>query len=82
MAEKGEIPLDEMTTPHLAGLYGALGSRWKAFFGVDLPEALGWTLLAPFMMMDDERGANELLAEYAVLKESAVDAKSQPSGCF
>jgi len=31
MAENGEVTLDDMTSPHMFGLYGALASRWQTF---------------------------------------------------
>jgi len=55
------------TSPHQAGLYGALGSRIQVR-GQKIIESVLWMELFPFMLMD-ENVAIEALAEYAVYQE-------------
>lgn len=77
LAMNGKIPLSAGTTPHLAALYGALGSRFVVS-GVPVDNAVAeiliWADLLPFLYLDQQI-AREALAEYVVWKEMPKDAK-------
>jgi hypothetical protein len=62
-------------TPHNAGLYGALCTRYMVR-GTPRPELLLWAELAPFLAMSEDTAA-EALAEYAVYQERPADAKTE-----
>ena len=76
LSQRGEIPLADL--PHSLGLYGALGSRYRAR-GKPVMEDIGWEVLirgelSPFMLMK-ETEAVEALAEYVVYKELPQKAR-------
>jgi hypothetical protein len=56
-----------MESPHLVGLYGALGSRYQAR-GLVVDEAVMWSELAPFLAMEPAMSI-AALAEYAAYQE-------------
>ena len=56
-----------MDSPHLIGLYGALGSRYRAR-GVAVNEAAMWGELAPFLAMEPAMSI-AALSEYAAYQE-------------
>ena len=59
--------------PHEFGLFGALGTRYMS--RRESPaEMVVWAELAPFLLMD-EAEAVEVLAEYAVYRESVNDSR-------
>lgn len=60
------------TSPHKAGLYGALGTRYLTR-GQRVPEVVLWAELTPFMLMPEDR-AVEALAEYVIYQERSADA--------
>lgn len=61
-------------SPHSLGLYGALGSRYRAW-GRPINEAIIWSELTPFLLMD-QSGGIEALAEYAVFQERPNEART------
>ena len=70
-SQKGEIPLPDGMTPHFAGLYGALSTRYIAA-GVPRLEVVLWEELIPFMLMS-KKDSVEALAEYIVCVEDSKD---------
>lgn len=60
-------------SPHIIGLYGALGTRYIAR-GMNVPEIVLWGELAPFLAMKNGE-AIEALAEYIVYQEQPEDAR-------
>lgn len=64
---------DADTSPHYAGLYGALASRYKVL-RMPMMEVVIWAELVPFLLMR-ETEAVEALAEYVVYKERPSEAK-------
>jgi len=72
MASRG-IGTDE--TPHVAGLYGALGSRYKVS-GRNIPEPQLFAELVPFLWMPEAQ-AIDMLAEYIVLQELPQQANTR-----
>ena len=70
-AREGRIPSTD--PPHSVGLYGALGSRYRAR-GRAVAEVVLWGELAPFLSMK-ETEAVEALAEYVVYKEMPNKAR-------
>lgn len=71
LAAQGRIPTED--SPHVIGLYGTLGSRYRAR-GTPVVEVVLWGELAPFLAMG-EADAVEALAEYVVFQESPKDAR-------
>jgi hypothetical protein len=71
LAREGRIPTTD--PPHTVGLYGALGSRYRAR-GTPVVEAVMWGELAPFLAMR-ESDAVEALAEYVLYQERPRDAR-------
>lgn len=63
----------EASSPHVAGLYGTLGTRYIAR-GMPVTEVILWGELAPFLVMK-EAEAVEALAEYVVFQERPKDAR-------
>ena len=72
-AQQGKIPLNGDTTPHLAGLYGALSTRYIAA-GIPKQEPFVWSELAPFLLMNDPDSV-EALVEYVVCQEHPSEGK-------
>lgn len=72
-AQQGKIPLNGGTTPHLAGLYGALSTRYMAA-GIPKQEPFLWSELSPFLLMS-EADSIEALAEYIVCQEHPKEGK-------
>jgi hypothetical protein len=72
LALKGGIDV-EASSPHFAGLYGALASRYRAW-GERTDEGTVWLELAPFLLMD-AAVAPKALAEYVLYKERPKAAK-------
>lgn len=73
-AQQEKIPLNGGTTPHVAGLYGALAVRYVAA-GIPRSEFLLWPELSPFLLMK-ESDAVEALAEYVVCQENPKEGKT------
>ena len=71
IAREGRIPTTD--PPHTVGLYGSLGSRYRAR-GTPIVEAVMWGELAPFLAMREVE-AVEALAEYIVYQERPRDAR-------
>lgn len=67
-AQNGTIPLAEGVTYHIAGLYGALSTRYMS---AKIPrlEPLIWSELVPFILMPEQESP-EALAEYVVCAEN------------
>jgi len=74
-AQKGEIPLPDDINPHLAGLYGALSTRYIAA-KISRPETVLWAELVPFLLMS-EKESMEALAEYVVCVEDSKDRQRE-----
>lgn len=75
MAETGQAPISE--APHHLGLFGALGTRYKArglLPRQGLPDVVLWPELSPFLLMPEAQ-AVEALAEYVVWQECRDEAK-------
>ncbi len=68
----GKAP-ETVNSAHGAGLYGALGTRYKAS-GIPFWEGDIWPQLVPFQIMNEKIGM-EALAEYAVYQEKPEDAE-------
>jgi hypothetical protein len=73
LAEQGRAPTFTSDPPHYLGLYGALGTRYKARLQA-FDEAGLWIELAPFLLIR-EAEAVEALAEYVLWKEGHKDAR-------
>jgi hypothetical protein len=74
LAKSGSIKCDD---PHSAGLFGALGTRYKLLGRVPngaVSEVVLWGELAPFLAMPQEE-AVEALAEYVVAQEKPRQAR-------
>jgi hypothetical protein len=69
-------PRPDGTSLHALALWGASDARWKAQ-GVVLPQTQVWTELAPFLLIEDEREAVEVLAEYVVFREQPEAARTE-----
>lgn len=61
-------------SPHVLGLYGALGTRYLAR-GINIGDEL-WYELAPFLAMEEQK-AVEALAEYVIYQEMPKEARIQ-----
>lgn len=72
-AQQGKIPLATALTPHLAGLYGALSSRYVAA-GIPQLEPFIWSDLAPFLLMKEPESI-EALTEYVSLPRISNERK-------
>lgn len=64
--------LPQGTSPHRAGLYGALRARYLAR-GQSVSEMTLWAELAPFLLMAEGTGC-EALAEYVIYQEDPAQA--------
>jgi len=64
---KRQTPTED---PHLAGLFGALASRYSTR-GIAVPEPRVWVELAPFLAIRDRELAVRVLAEYVLAQESS-----------
>ena len=73
MARQGKIAMGDTDSPHVIGLYGALGSRYRVR-GLPVIETLIWGELAPFLAMKEQQ-AIEALAEYVLFQERPSDAR-------
>lgn len=73
LAQAGQISFFDQS-PHSLGLYGALGSRYRAW-GRPINEAIIWSELTPFLLMG-QSGGIEALAEYAVFQERPNEART------
>lgn len=67
-------PLPPGTSPHRAGLYGALRASYIAR-GQSVSEMSLWAELAPFLLMQ-ESTACEVLVEYVIYQETPTQACS------
>lgn len=63
------------TTPHEAGFYGALGTRYLVGF-TPVDEVTIWMELMPFIKLEPSVGI-EALAEYVVYKENPGQARTE-----
>lgn len=72
-ARQGKLPLRGGETPHIAGLYGALASRYVAA-GISRSDYLLFPELSPFLLMK-ESDAVDALAEYVVCQENPEEGK-------
>lgn len=72
VAKSGQCPSDG-TTPHQAGLYGALGTRHQAH-GRQAVEVMLWAELAPFLALSPN-DALDCLCEYVVYQERPSEAR-------
>lgn len=73
LARAGKITFFDQS-PHSLGLYGALGSRYRAL-GRPINEAIMWSELTPFLLMDQSDSV-EALAEYALFQERPNEART------
>ena len=73
LAREGSLTVPPDTSPHFAGLYGALGTRYVAL-GMPLNELIVMAELGPFQLMSEE-DAPLALAEYVVYKEQPKQAR-------
>ena len=64
-----------MDSPHLIGLYGALGSRYRAR-GLAVDEAVMWGELAPFLAMEPAMSI-AALSEYAAYQEQHAGVRRE-----
>jgi|GEM_PF-5369153 len=60
-------------SPHVIGLYSALGTRYMAR-GTKVKMRDVWCELTPFLVMEEQEAA-EALAEYVVFKENPADTQ-------
>lgn len=74
-AQQGNTPLNGGITPHSAGLYGTLATRYMAA-GIPKQETFLWSELAPFLLMNTSDSV-EALAEYVVCQELAENGKKE-----
>ncbi|MCK5413616.1 MAG: hypothetical protein KAI57_04570 [Candidatus Pacebacteria bacterium] len=74
-AQGNKIPLSGGTTPHLAGLYGALSTR---YISANIPrhEVQLWSELTPFILMSKDDSV-KALAEYVVCIENPKDRQRE-----
>jgi len=72
LARDGRNPTTD--PPHNVGLFGALASRYRAR-GTPIDEAVIWSELAPFLLMEKFDGV-EALAEYVMLQERPNEART------
>jgi len=73
LARAGQISFFDQS-PHSLGLYGALGSRYRAW-GRPINEAIIWSELTPFLLMKESDGI-EALVEYVVFQERPNEART------
>ncbi len=74
-AQKGEIPIPNGMTPHIAGLYGALSTRYIVA-KISRLETVLWAVLTPFILMSKKESV-EALAEYIVCVEDPKDRQRE-----
>ena len=75
LALKRKIPLAYGVTPHIAGLYGALSTRYIAAKIPQLEPFL-WIELTPFLLMDEKESINAL-AEYVSCSRNPEDKQEE-----
>jgi len=79
LARRGSAPIPIDTDPHRAGLFGALGTRYKVrgvLRNPAFPDVVLWPELTPFLLMSKEDSV-EALAEYALWQERPSAAKKE-----
>lgn len=77
LAQQGLAPTD--SSPHHAGLFGALGTRYKlrdVLARGGIPDVVLWPELTPFLLMSQEDSV-EALAEYVLWQERPAAARTE-----